>query len=120
VLTSLFDDMLLSLFSKPQFLPVVWAADPSLKSGPQKGDGSTAYPCLRSQSANVFRYHAVDLWSVYLVAIVLAAGGVLVGRHAVLSNQGVMRDTRFSTIVAATRGPGLDGVGPVRVRHGDS
>ncbi|KAI0155353.1 hypothetical protein GGR57DRAFT_95136 [Xylariaceae sp. FL1272] len=110
-LESLFDDMILSLFSKPEFLAVVWAADPSAKSGLGKGDESTLYPCTRSQSQNVFDYHVRDLWVVYALVILLGLAGIEVGRHAVRANEGVLRDTRFSTIVAATRGPGLDGVG---------
>ncbi|KAI1263163.1 hypothetical protein F5Y18DRAFT_131669 [Xylariaceae sp. FL1019] len=110
-LESLFDDMILSILSKPEFLAVVWAADPSAKSGLGKGDESTLYPCVRSQSQNVFNYHVRDLWVVYALVILLAFAGIEIGRRAVRANEGVLRDTRFSTIVAATRGPGLDGVG---------
>ncbi|KAI1630842.1 hypothetical protein F4809DRAFT_654490 [Biscogniauxia mediterranea] len=106
-----YEDMVLSLFANYQFLPVVWAAKPDVISGVDAGDDSTRYPCERSRIENRFDYHARDLWMVYAIAIVLSAIGVVSGTMAVLENEGVLLDTRFSSIVAATRGPALERLG---------
>ncbi|KAI0152659.1 hypothetical protein GGR57DRAFT_469881 [Xylariaceae sp. FL1272] len=109
LLQSLFEDMLLSLLSDPQYLAVVWAADPSVKVGQNRTDERFVYPCTKTRNQNVFQYHVLDLWTVYGLAIILAGACVLVGRHAVRANDGgTLRDTKFSTIVAATRERGLD------------
>ena len=119
---SFYEDVILSLFSKPQFVDVVWAARPSEQSGTlteggvDEGAGAGAdnaeayrYPCVKSRTAIMYSYHARDLWIVYGIAVVLALSGVAAGAYAASGN-GVLRDTRFSSIVAATRGPALDGV----------
>ncbi|KAF6831177.1 hypothetical protein CPLU01_06875 [Colletotrichum plurivorum] len=121
-----YEDLILSIFSMPQFLPVVWAAAPNEMSGQLLEGGvatgnSTAYryPCRRSRVALTYSYHVRDLWIVYAVAIALALSAVAAGAAAVRENGGVLRNTRFSSIVAATRGPALEKVnweGPDRDR----
>ncbi|KAI1370606.1 hypothetical protein F4677DRAFT_348531 [Hypoxylon crocopeplum] len=111
MIQELYEDMIFSLFSNQQFLSVVWAAKPDVKSGTLVGDGSAAYPCVRSRLENRYNYHERDLWIVYSLAILLAAAGVVLGTLAVLENEGVLRSTRFSSIVAATRGPALEKLG---------
>ncbi|TDZ15130.1 hypothetical protein Cob_v011964 [Colletotrichum orbiculare MAFF 240422] len=117
-----YEDLILSLFSVPQFAPVVWAARPGEMTGQvvrADDDADYAYPCRRSRMANVYSYHARDLWIVYAIAILLAACGVAAGALAVRENGGVLRNTRFSSVVAATRGPALEKVnweGPDRDR----
>lgn len=114
-----YEDIVLSLLSNPQFVDVVWAARPGEQSGTlreggvggARGEEAYRYPCVKSRTAIMYRYHARDLWIVYGIAIVLALVGVAVGAHAVRENDGAMRDTRFSSIVAATRGPALERVG---------
>lgn len=106
-----YEDMIFSFFSNPQFVSVVWAASPDRSAGTVPGDVSTAYPCVRSRLENVFRYHERDLWIVYSVAILLALCGLVSGTLAILENEGVLRNTRFSSIVAATRGPALEKLG---------
>ncbi|OTA52768.1 hypothetical protein K449DRAFT_390743 [Hypoxylon sp. EC38] len=111
LIPSLHEDMILSLFSNQQFLSVVWAAKPDTISGTGTGDESTEYPCVRSRLENVYDYHERDLWIVYSLAIFLAAAGLVSGTLAILENEGVLRSTRFSSIVAATRGPALEKLG---------
>ncbi|RYP89845.1 hypothetical protein DL770_004056 [Monosporascus sp. CRB-9-2] len=108
---SLYEDIIFSIFSNPQFLSVVWAARPDAISGDVAGDASTRYPCERSRFENHYRYHTGTLWGVYGGAMLLAALGIASGTRAVLENEGRLRDTRFSSIVAATRGPALEKVG---------
>ncbi|KAI1387115.1 uncharacterized protein F4822DRAFT_405493 [Hypoxylon trugodes] len=106
-----YEDMILSLFSNQQFVSVVWAAKPNASSGTVAGDETTKYPCMRSRLENRYAYHVRDLWIVYSIAILLAIIGVAFGTMAVLENEGVLRTTRFSSIVAATRGPSLEKLG---------
>ncbi|KAK1573296.1 uncharacterized protein LY79DRAFT_593985 [Colletotrichum navitas] len=111
-----YEDMILSIFSTPQFLPVVWAAQTDentgglILGGDQHNHSAYEYPCQRSRMVNMYSYHARDLWIVYAIAILLASSGVALGALAVLENGGVLRNTRFSSVVAATRGPALDKV----------
>ncbi|GJD04324.1 hypothetical protein ColKHC_13149 [Colletotrichum higginsianum] len=123
VVQEFYEDLILSIFSTPQFLPVVWAARPDENSGGLAvGGGNRSayeYPCQRSRVANMYSYHARDLWIVYAIAILLSSSGVALGALAVRENGGVLRNTRFSSVVAATRGPALDKVhweGPDRDR----
>ncbi|EMR63217.1 hypothetical protein UCREL1_9843 [Eutypa lata UCREL1] len=113
------EDIVLSILSDPQFLAVVWATHPD--AGPSgamaAADDSSPtmqYPCERSRFENRYRYHVSTLWAVYGVAMLVAALGIWSGTRAVGENDGDsgrLRDTRFSSIVAATRGPALEKVG---------
>ncbi|KAM0331304.1 hypothetical protein ACHAQA_002974 [Verticillium albo-atrum] len=124
---SFYEDILLSMLSNPQFLAVAWAATPEVVSGNLAGGEETQFPCTRSRNDNRYRYIAWELWAVYSAAIVLAIIGVAFGTVAIWE-EGLWRNTRFSSIVAATRGPWLEkvpwtGDGPVegeakRVRVG--
>ncbi|KAI1333632.1 hypothetical protein F5Y15DRAFT_338359 [Xylariaceae sp. FL0016] len=107
----LYEDIILSLFSNHQFLVNVWASSPDVISGTLRGNSSTAYPCRRSRLENRYAYHVRDLWIVYGLAIMLSLGAIISGTLAVLQNEGVLRNTRFSSIVAATRGPALEKLG---------
>ncbi|KAK1756558.1 hypothetical protein QBC47DRAFT_298777 [Echria macrotheca] len=103
--------LVLSMLSNPQFASVVWAARPETQSGllpALTDDDGLKYPCERSRVANLYNYRARDLWIVYGIAILLGLVAVVVGFRAVRENQGVVMDTKFSSIVAATRGPALD------------
>ncbi|KAI1102692.1 hypothetical protein F4804DRAFT_254747 [Jackrogersella minutella] len=111
LIPELYENMIISLLSNQQFLSVVWAAKPDVSSGPVAGNESIKYPCMRSRSENIYEYHQRDLWIVYSLAILLAAAGVVLGTLAILENEGVLRSTRFSSIVAATRGPALERLG---------
>ncbi|KAF8851250.1 hypothetical protein BDZ45DRAFT_601661 [Acephala macrosclerotiorum] len=116
---SFYEDIILSLFSNPQFLVVAWATDPSEPSGTQSGAPGGQYPCTKSRMRNVFIYKVRDLWLIYGTIIVLAGFGVLLGAAAIAQNGGGhMRDIRFSSIVAATRAPCLDQLD--WKRHGDA
>lgn len=132
-----YEDIILSLFSYQQFLAVVWAAKPDTKSGatttgPETGfsitkpqsqngdakdqdekkniDPSTLYNCTKSRYENRYRYIERDLWIVYAAAMLCALVAMVLGTAAVLENEGVLRNTKFSSIVAATRGPALEKV----------
>ncbi|KAL2759319.1 hypothetical protein ACRALDRAFT_1074342 [Sodiomyces alcalophilus JCM 7366] len=107
---SLYEDILLSMLSQPQMLAVTWAADPGGgPSGVGKGGEETRFPCVRSRSDARYQYIAWELWAVYAAAIALAALGVGLGTAAIWE-EGLWRTTRFSSIVAATRGPWLEKV----------
>ena len=113
-LQGFFEDIILSMLSYPQFVSVVWAARPNESSGdapllPNK-EHSPRYPCKRSRFENRYHYHADSLWVVYGMAIFLTALGIGSGTRAMLENEGRLRNTRFSSIVAATRGPALEKV----------
>ena len=115
----LYEDMILSMLSDPQFADVAWAARPGEQSGalPAAPEGANpadyAYPCTRTRAANVYSYHARDLWIVYGIAVLLALLSVAAGAVALRENGGESRNNRFSSVVAATRGPELE-----RVRWG--
>jgi hypothetical protein len=108
---SFYEDIILSLFSNPQFLEVAWAAHPDQLSGTLTHTPQGEYACTKSRMLNIFIYHARDLWLVYGLTIILAAVGIAFGSAAVSQNAWKIRNTRFSSIVAATRGPGLDQLG---------
>ncbi|WYZ41115.1 hypothetical protein EsH8_V_000010 [Colletotrichum jinshuiense] len=103
---SLYEDILISMFAQPRLLAVVWAGNTSEVTGTNV-DGKYPYECTRERTDIRYRYHARDLWAVYSVAILLAIVGVAFGVAAV-REEGLVRNTRFSSIVAATRGPGLE------------
>ncbi|KAF4885999.1 hypothetical protein CGCF415_v015270 [Colletotrichum fructicola] len=109
---SLYEDIIISLFSNPRFISVVWADDTTQRTGTRtEPKGLTSqeqkYPCTRERTDMRYDYHQGQLWAVYSVAIFLAIIGVAFGVAAVLE-EGLVRNTRFSSIVAATRGPGLE------------
>lgn len=121
-----YEEIILSLLSDPQFIAVSWANDPGQYTGIELGGKETNYPCIRERTTNCYVYHKAQLWSVYVVAILIALGGLVSGAVAA-RGEGVTRNTRFSSMVAATRGQGgLDQVrwddhpqvGNVRVGYG--
>lgn len=106
-IASFYEDIILSLLSKPQFLSVVWAASPQESSGHRKPDKSPQYPCVRHRTSNHYVYHVADLWAVYTIAIFLALVATAFGMMAIWE-EGTSRDTRFSSVAAATRGSALE------------
>ncbi|KAK3399973.1 hypothetical protein B0T20DRAFT_452117 [Sordaria brevicollis] len=113
-----YEDIILSVLGNPQFAGVVWAARPWEQSGvtfnlpnPERelteDERSYLYPCDKFRMALVYKFNARVLWIVYSISIALAVAGVVVGALALKENGGVVRDTKFSSIVAATRGSGL-------------
>ncbi|ROT43789.1 hypothetical protein SODALDRAFT_47877 [Sodiomyces alkalinus F11] len=107
---SLYEDILLSMLSNPQMLAVTWAANPDGgPSGVGTGGDETKFPCSRSRSDTRYQYVAWELWAVYAAAIALAVLAVGFGTAA-MWEEGLWRTTRFSSIVAATRGPWLEKV----------
>ncbi|KAK3323879.1 hypothetical protein B0T19DRAFT_443338 [Cercophora scortea] len=111
-LQKFYENMLLSLLSNPQFLAVAWASKPHERSGrgnaTSASDSSLHYPCIRSRVISAYNYKARDLWIVYSLAIALACVGVGLGAVALGENNHRVRDTRVSSIVAATRARCLD------------
>lgn len=137
----LYEDMILSMFSNPQLAEVAWAARPDEMSGmlSQGGlpssssssssstnasdteDGTAAYmyPCTRFRTVNTYAYHQRDLWIVYGIAAAATLVCTVAGALAIRDNGGVTRNTRFSSVVAATRGPALERIpwrGPLQDR----
>ncbi|KAL2690107.1 hypothetical protein Neosp_004175 [[Neocosmospora] mangrovei] len=108
VVPSVFEDILFSLLSNQQWAMVVWAADPEKQVLFNEDSGK--YPCRRSQPVSRYQYRAVTLWAVYGVSVLLASLGVAAGTIALRHNGGLRRDSRFSSILAATRGQGLNRV----------
>ena len=106
-----YEDIILSMLSQPQFTPVVWAAKPDEQTGQAvKDEDGYRFPCSKSRTRIMYKYHARDLWIVYSIAIALALVGVVTGTRAMGDSGGGLRDTKWSDIVAATRGPALDKV----------
>jgi hypothetical protein len=105
---SFYEDIILSLFSNPQFLAVAWAGNVSELSGTGTSTTAGQYPCVKSRVLNRFVYHRRDLWLVYSAMILLTGVSVALGTMAIKQNGGTMKNTRFSSIVAATRSPGLE------------
>lgn len=134
MIQDLYQDLILSLFSNPQFVEVVWAARPSEQSGTLLTGGiedssgvvtGTGIPedymfnCTRDRIVNAYAYHERDLWIVYGVATFFTLICVTVGAFAINDNGGVTRNTKFSSVVAATRGPALEKIawmGPLQDR----
>ncbi|RSL61910.1 hypothetical protein CEP54_005982 [Fusarium duplospermum] len=108
VVPSLFEDMLFSLLSNQQWATVVWASD--TKKQVLFNEDSGEYPCRWSQRVSKYEYRALTLWAVYGVSVLLASLGVAAGTLALRHNGGLRRDSRFSSILAATRGQGLNRV----------
>ncbi|KAK6087206.1 hypothetical protein SCUP234_01837 [Seiridium cupressi] len=106
----LYEDIILSMFSNHLLLSITWAAKPWEITGDTAGDDSTLWPCTRTRWENRYKYIARDLWIVYSCAFLCAVTAVVLGTGAVLANEGRLYDTRFSSIVAATRGPALEKV----------
>jgi hypothetical protein len=106
----LYEDIILSMFSNKRFASLAWAAKPWQVAGDMASDASQLYPCTKSRWENRYVYVVRDLWIVYSCAFFCAAVAVALGTLAVLENEGRLFDTRFSSIVAATRGPGLEKV----------
>ncbi|CCC11700.1 unnamed protein product [Sordaria macrospora k-hell] len=116
-----YEDIILSVLGNPQFASVVWAARPGEQSGVTfngpdynskrpmmtEEEKGLLYPCTKFRMALVYKFNARLLWIVYSISIALAVAGVVVGALALRENGGVVRDTKFSSIVAATRGSGL-------------
>lgn len=125
---ALYDDMILSVFSNPQFVEVVWAARPGEQSGTRvvlpaatgTDDGQAyLYNCTRFRTENVWAYHKRDLWIVYGTYAFFTLLCMAAGAFAIYENGGVTRNTQFSSVVAATRGPALEKIawqGPLQDR----
>jgi hypothetical protein len=102
-------DILMSMFSKPSFVSVVWAADPSRSTGAGPGnDTSLLYPCTKMRIVNKFVYSSGELWVVYGLAILLTGIGVCFGAAAVAQNNNHARQIRFSSILGASRAESLN------------
>lgn len=106
---SFYEDVIWSIFSNPSFYPVSWARAPDQPSGTLNATSDNLlWPCTKTRVINKFVYRKRDLWIAYTFAIVLAIVGVSLGAAAIAQNNHHPRDTRFSSIVAATRGAVLD------------
>jgi hypothetical protein len=117
---SFYLDMILSLFSNPQFLVVAWAADSSNQTGTlQSNTSSLAYPCIKTRVVNQYQYSSRDLWLVYGFAILLCGIGLVFGVFALRQDDWNGRSTRFSAILAASRARCLDNLPWSRNRYGD-
>ncbi|KAF4874422.1 hypothetical protein CGCSCA1_v006445 [Colletotrichum siamense] len=113
-----YETLVLSLFGDPRFIAVGWAANPSMMATSTTGTNYT-YPCTRSRPAIAYYYRARILALVYGMAVFLAIMGVAAGTIALRKNGGVSRNTRFSSIMAATRAESFNHVdwdGPQRDR----
>ncbi|UPK92918.1 hypothetical protein LCI18_003853 [Fusarium solani-melongenae] len=107
---SMYEDLLISLLSEPDFIVVSWASN-GKPSGYASGGPETEYPCYRTRLTTAFRYDWLQLIVVYLVSFVLASVGVLLGFQAA-REEGLMRDMKPSSIIEATRAPSLNELGP--------
>jgi len=107
-----YENIVFSLFGNPQFLVLTWAAAPTERAG--KADAKTVndprllHPCTKTRTAGAYLYNARDLWLVYSFAIISAVAGVFFGALALIENNNHVRDTRVSSIMAASRAPALE------------
>lgn len=124
---SMYDDIILSMFNNPQLVEVAWAAQPgeqsgTLSQGGQAGSRNASaylYPCTRFRTVNTFTYHKRDLWIVYGIFALATLACIVAGALAIRDNGNVTRNTRFSSVVAATRGSALERIawmGPLQDR----
>ena len=100
-------DILMSMFSNPSFISVVWAADPSQSTGAAAGNDTSLYPCTKTREVNKYVYSPSDLWIVYGLSIILTGIGVCLGAAAIAQNNNHTRQTRFSSILGASRDASL-------------
>jgi hypothetical protein len=97
-------DILISLFSNPSFVAVVWMANQSKSTGAgPSNDTSLLYECIKTRIVNKFVYSSRDLWIVYGLAILVTGIGVSFGAAAIAQSDNHTRQIRFSNIVEATR-----------------
>ncbi|KAF4877639.1 hypothetical protein CGCSCA1_v003203 [Colletotrichum siamense] len=125
-----YGNLLMSMFARPRFQAVVWAAQTGEQTGTRRtGTGPAEkylYDCTRSRPAVRYHYRTRILVSVYGILIFLGFLGITAGTIAIRRNGGVSRGTGFSSIVEATRGPTLDRMdwgagkeyGPVKIGYG--
>ncbi|QDS75597.1 hypothetical protein FKW77_006346 [Venturia effusa] len=117
---SFYEDVIWSIFSNPSFYHVSWARAPDQPSGTLNATSDNMlWPCTKTRVINKFVYRRRELWIAYTFAIVLAMAGVSLGAAAIAQNNHHPRDTRFSSIVAATRGTVLDEMPWKRSRWGE-
>jgi hypothetical protein len=101
-------DILMSMFSNPSFIAVVWAADPSRSTGAgPSNDTSLLYPCTKTRTVNKYVYSPRALWVVYGLSILLTGVGVCLGAAAIAQNNSHARGIRFSSILGASRDASL-------------
>lgn len=105
----LYENMVLSLLSNPQFVIVSWAADPTRRSGRSiSTDPALSYSCVKTRVVNAYVYNSRDFWIAYAVAIGAACIAVVLGSAALSQNNFRVRDAHVSSIAAATRPPCLE------------
>ncbi|KAH6898738.1 hypothetical protein B0T10DRAFT_601651 [Thelonectria olida] len=105
---NLFEDVLVSLLSEPEFVAVSWANN-GQASGGGPGGPETNYSCIRRRPTTFFSYNksqAAQLCTVYAVSIVMALAAVLLGLQAA-REEGVMHDMKPSSMIEATRASSL-------------
>jgi hypothetical protein len=100
---SLYEDILLSLLSRPELVVVKNATDSS-----RQGDQEHGYRCIKTRLRNVFNYHRVQMLLSYGFFLILTWLAVAFGARAQRWNEGQFKDNKFSSIMAATRGSQLD------------
>lgn len=100
----LYEDLIISLLSDPQFAVVAWAANSTRRSGTGVGGEDTRYKCARQKKGAFFFYHWPVLVSVYFVSFAIAAMAVAYGIFA-MQKDGInkQREMTFSSIAGATR-----------------
>ncbi|KAM0229028.1 hypothetical protein ACHAPO_010306 [Fusarium lateritium] len=111
----IYEDLIISLLSNPQFLIVAWAADPSKLSGTREGGEETNYACERRRKANFFDYGWSILVGVYTVSFIIASIGVYYGIRAMTSDgTDAQRVMTFSAIAGATKKVTVDEATKIR------
>jgi hypothetical protein len=91
VVQSLFEDMLLTLLSKPTLV----AAE------------TEAVECAKSRTMIMYIYLSSSLWIRYAVTLAITLASILIGSWAINQN-GVAPDTLFSRNLVTTRDPTID------------
>lgn len=100
----MYEDILFSVLTDRQLVAVVFQGDRRLRVlERQIMDQLPASPCERWSWETQFHYVRWQLWTVYGIFLACTLMAMVRGMVAVTRNGGVVRDLRYSSLVAATR-----------------
>ena len=100
----MYEDIIFSVLTDRQFVAVVFEGDRELRALQRRTtDVLPESPCKRWSQETQFHYAQRQLWIVYGIFLAFTFIAMIRGMMAVTKNGGVVRDLRYSSLVAATR-----------------
>lgn len=100
----MYEDIIFSVLTDRQFVAVVFEGDRELRALQRRTtDVLPESPCKRWSWETQFYYAQWQLWTVYGIFLACTLIAMIRGMVAVTRNGGVVRDLRYSSLVAATR-----------------